>query len=240
MKLSIVTAVLDSHEVVRRQILHYKKILSDDTELILVDDKSNPPLNVEDYDFDKLRIFRHEIQAKWTQPAARNYGVKQAVGEYVIVTDIDHILMPKLIDSVMNGGFDYIKFRREMAVLDENGEFVQTPEAVFEYGFEKERYKRRKFRVNPHTNSFGIKRELYLELGGVSERYVGTGRYPNREEVPIRRILKRLTKEGKIKVFDETTYGKDSRPIIYMIPNGRFCGDKNYNPFGLFHNLKRN
>jgi hypothetical protein len=31
----------------------------------------------------------------------------------------------------------------------------------------------------------------------------------------------------------------DDRPTIYMVPNGRFCGDKNFNPFGLFHDLKR-
>jgi len=50
MKVSVIIAVLNSHEVVRRQIEHFKKMeLSSDVEIILVDDGSNPPLGFFDY-----------------------------------------------------------------------------------------------------------------------------------------------------------------------------------------------
>ena len=46
-KLSIIIPVLNSHEIVRRQIAHFKKMnLPDDVELIIVDDGSDPPLEI--------------------------------------------------------------------------------------------------------------------------------------------------------------------------------------------------
>jgi len=47
-KLSIIIPVLNSHEIVRRQIEHFRKMnLSDDVELIIVDDGSVPALESE-------------------------------------------------------------------------------------------------------------------------------------------------------------------------------------------------
>lgn len=232
MKLSIVIAVLNSHEVVRRQALWFSKMNLANAEFIIVDDKSDPPLT----DFPPFQIYRYEVPGKWTQPGARNFGAKRAQGEYLICTDIDHIISPRLIEFVMQSDYDFTKFRREVAVLDDKGEFVQTREAVEEYGYQG--YDRRGFHISPHTNSFAIKRDLYLRLGGVSERYVGTGKYPNREELPLRSRLKALKRAGEIKTV-EADEDNDIRPTIYMIPNGRFCGDKDYNPFGLFHSLSR-
>lgn len=233
MRLSIVIACLDSHEVVRRQALYFQKMfLPVDVELILVDDGSNPPLK----DYPPFKIFQHHNPAQWTQPAARNHGVRQAKGEYLICTDIDHILTWPLIQAILDTKYDYIKFRREVAIINEQGEFVQTEEAVKAYGYD--RFERNGFHIAPHTNSWAIKRQLYLDCGGVSERLVGTGAYPNREELPLRSKLKALRNEGKITFLDADTEG-DPRPTIYMFPNGRFCGDRDYNPFGLFHNLSR-
>ena len=46
-KLSIIIPVLNSHEIVRRQVEHFKRMdLSDDVELIIVDDGSDPPLEL--------------------------------------------------------------------------------------------------------------------------------------------------------------------------------------------------
>jgi hypothetical protein len=71
----------------------------------------------------------------------------------------------------------------------------------------------------------------------VSERYCGTGTYPNREEIPFKKIINPMIESEQIKYI-----GDDNRPSVYLIPNGKFCGDgtdKDYNPFGLFHSLKR-
>lgn len=234
MRVSIVIAVLDSHEVVRRQCLHFSKMpLPDDVELILVDDKSNPPL--QGFDCPRLTILRQNIPAAWTQPAARNMGCRHAKGEFLICTDIDHILTRELIEAVRTSRHDWIKFRREVAVLDESGDIVQTKEECLRYGYEERRYAKRGFKITHHTNSFAIKRDLYLSVGGVSEHRVGSGKHPNREEIPFRRKLHPMAERGEITVLEHEA----ERPVILMIPNGRYCGSPNHNPFGLFHNLPR-
>jgi hypothetical protein len=213
--------------------------LPDDVEWIVVDDKSDPPLKQEDYILPRMQIVYHTLQGIWTQPAARNFGAKHATGERLLCTDIDHILTRELIDFARTTDFDFVKLRREVAVLDENGNFIQTEEEVLRYGFEKHRFDKGGFHIAPHTNSFIINRELYLDLGGVSERRVHLGKHPNREEIPLRKRIWQLRKEGKIRVRDEETDGSDLRPTIHMIPNGRYCGSINHNPFGLFHQLTR-
>jgi hypothetical protein len=230
---------LNSPEVVRRHVLHYQAMpLPDDVEWIVVDDKSNPPLKQEDYLLPRMKIVYHTLPGIWTQPAARNFGAKHAIGERLLCTDIDHILTRELIDFARTTDFDFVKLRREVAVLDENGTFIQTQDEVLKYGFEQHRFDKGGFHIAPHTNSFIINRELYLALGGVSERRVKLGRHPNREELPLRKRIWQQRREGKITILDEETEGHE-RPLIYMFPNGRYCGHKDYNPFGLFHQLPR-
>ena len=235
--ISIVIAVLDSPEVVRRQIRHFVGMpLRDNVELVLVDDGSDPALQVS---HSWVRVFRRERTVGWTQPAARNYGVSQARGEYVICTDIDHILCQPLLDTVSTTEFDAVKFTRDVAVLDEQGQFTQDRDELERWGYRKNRG----LHVSCHTNSFAMRRDLYLEIGGVSERYVGTGQYPNREEVPMWKAIKAKVRAGEIRVLNENagTNG-DPRPRIYMMPNGRYVGDGSDNdadPLGLFHKLRR-
>jgi glycosyltransferase involved in cell wall biosynthesis len=228
MKLSIVTAVLNSPEIVRRQILYYEKMpLSENVEWIVVDDGSDPPMDVT---YCKLNNFsKHSTgdTREWTQPAARNFGVKQAKGEYVLCTDIDHIVPRETIDFLLTDhGYDVVRFRRECGILDESGNFTQDMDVMHEWGLLPERG----LRLPPHGNSYCMRKGLFLGLGGSRQKDV----YPNRDEVPLKSQLKRLEKRGEIKILQDQT-----KPFIYMFPNGRYCGDKDYNPFGLFHNLKR-
>jgi hypothetical protein len=235
LKVSIVTAILNSHEIVRRQLLHYEKMnLPDDVEVIFVDDGSDPPLNFDpkDYHIPNLSFYKTGDTRNWTQPAARNFGAKKAKGKYLICTDIDHIITWQVIELARTAKAHVIRFKRELAILNELGEFVQDMDVLHEWGLDK----KHKFRIGPHGNSYIFKRQLYLDLGGVSEQHVGTGKYPNREEVPLKRKLKKLRNRGAIEIIDDAT-----KPTIYMMPNGRYCGggDKNYNPFGFFHNTTR-
>lgn len=237
MKISIVIAVLNSHEIVRRQLLYFQKMeFPDDIEIIFVDDGSDPP--IEGMDIKNFRMLKTNDFREWTQPAARNFGVKHATGDQVIVTDIDHIISKKLIDRVLNNNeYAMIKFRREPAVLLEDGTFTQDKEELRKWGL-IEKYVNR-LKVGPHTNSFAMDRELYLKHGGVSERLVGTGRYPNREEQTLRARIRNDARKGRVKVLEKTSHNQEERPILYMFPTGRFCGERDYNPFGYFHTLSR-
>jgi glycosyltransferase involved in cell wall biosynthesis len=228
-KVSIVQAVLNSPEIARRQFLHYEKMnLPDDVEIIIVDDGSEPPL-IDFIDLKNLTIYYTGDKRDWTQPAARNFGAKKARGEFCIFTDIDHIISKEVIEIARDCPADVVRFKREAGVLDENGDFTQDRDVLREWGFREGG-----LRLAPHSNSFIIRTGLYLGLGGVSERYVGSGKHPNREEVPFKSKLKPLEKQGKITIWQDQT-----KPMIYMMPNGRYCGHKDANPFGFFHNLER-
>lgn len=230
MRLSIVIAVLNSHEIVRRQILHFSKMnLEDDIEILFVDDGSEPPLT-NDIELKNFRIHATGDKRPWTQPIARNTGARLARGEYLVCTDVDHILTKPLLDSARQCESDVLRFKRQFGVLDENGNFTQDIETLKAYGLPEERIKKRGLRIQPHSNSYCIKRSLFLKLGGSREDRIMF--YPNRDEVPLKKRLKIDARRGKITI---DAY----RPVIYMFPVGHFCGDPNYNPFGLFHDLKR-
>lgn len=209
-------------------MIHFKKMdLPDDIEIVIVDDGSVPPLP--SYDVRNLIIYPTNDFRPWTHTAAFNIGAKMAKGEYQLQLAIDHIVTKKLIDECLSKGFDFLRFKREVAVLTEEGNVTQDKDELIKYGFPEDRMERRGLRISAHSGIYFIKSSLYWKIGG---RRVGNT-YPHRDEVPVRRAIEKEWRNGLRK------YGDEDRPTLYMIPNGRFCGEKNYNPFGLFHNLKR-
>jgi len=236
MKLSIVIAVLDSHGAMKRQMQFFAAMpLPEDVELVIVDDGSDPPLGAWCASLpSNVRVLRHDLDAQWTQPAARNYGVSEARGERLIVTDLDHIIPLDTILAVRDDPWDATMFRREIAVLDECGRLVQDRDTVLAYGYQSSRYSNTGFTVAPHVNSFGMDRQLWLRLGGMDERQVGTGDYPNHDDGRLRRRLLQAANRGEIRYRPV-----DDWPLIYMFPVGKYAGDVDHNPFGLFHNLSR-
>jgi glycosyltransferase involved in cell wall biosynthesis len=231
MRLSIVTAVLNSHEVVRRQILHYAAMDLPEVEIIFVDDGSTPPLQ-DDYGLANLTIFATNDFRPWTHVTARNTGAKIAKGDYLLLTDIDHIVSRQLIDDCLAFTGDILHFRREFGVLMEDGAFTQDHDILISYGVQPGRLHDGSRRVSPHGNSFCIKRELFWELGGMPAKEAD--HYPNREDGKLKRLIHRYTKRP-LDIWD----GHKRLSPIYLIPNGRFCGSPDANPFGLFHTLSR-
>ena len=241
MRLSIVTAVLDSHEVVRRQLLHYRSmgLPNDDVEIIYVDDGSEVPIRTVD-GTEAITVIETNDTRPWTQPKARNIGVSSARGDYLLLMDLDHIVTQDGIDLIMQTDADLIRFKRYAGILDEHGAFYNDRETLLKYGLRRaymKRFENDGYRIQPHSNTFAIRRQLYLDVGGVSERYCGTGTYPNREEIPFKKIINQLINDGMINCIC-----KDGRPAAYLFPNGKHTGDgtdKNHDQFGLFHKLKR-
>lgn len=125
-------------------------------ELIVVDDGSPnplPPLATNKARF-ALRIFRIDEDIRWNQDAARNIGVKEAQTDWIILTDMDHIVSAEALyvatHKTLQRGAAY-RFRRQTA-LDRNGA--------------TEPYK-------PHPNSFLMERETFEKAGGYDERFAG-------------------------------------------------------------------
>jgi glycosyltransferase involved in cell wall biosynthesis len=228
MKLSIVIAVLNSHEIVRRQILHYEKMnVPDGVEILFIDDGSDPPLR-SDTKLKNFAIYATNDFRPWTVELARNFGIKRARGEYVLITDIDYIIPLSCIESAFSLKEDKSSIRREFGVLDENGNFTQNRAVLKSWGLI-----RNSVRMSPHPNNFIMRKETFGLVGLFDESRVNRP-YPIGADAEFKRRWTRFHEKGLVTLRDN-----DLRPTIYMFPNGQFCGDVDYNPFDLFHTLTR-
>lgn len=230
MRVSIIVPVLDSHEVFRRQCLHFEKMnLPSDVEIIIVDDGSSPaleysgPLNL-------LLVQTHD-KRPWTWALARNQGAKLARGEWLIMYDIDHIIRRDLIDMVREYDGQKIQFLREFGVLLDDGTFSQDVNTLLDYGLTEKRYTDRGVKITPHPNMFAMKKDIFWEIGGYREDLVERP-YPQGEDRLFKGAWAKWIRDGKGQVHTE-------RPTIYMFPNGKLIGDVDADPKGLFHKLTR-
>lgn len=227
MKISIVTPVYNSHKALRRQIKYYKRLkLPDDIEIIFIDDGSNPPLKFATHLLKNCRIYPTGDTRPWTQPCARNLGAKIAQGEYLLMTDIDHILPKTVIDAVYTFDKDKMEFPREFAILNNNGMIVQDIDTLVRYGYSRKQYRKRKFRIYKHTNTFAMRRKLFWEIGGYSEKRCDRGTHPTHDDLQLHSRYNKYAKQGKC---SKSVIG----PVTYCFP--AVAAD----PKKLFHNLER-
>jgi len=185
MQLSVIIAVLESYEVVKRQILYFSKMdLPEDIEIIIMDDGSKPPLWTYKGMLDTFRICNYATLRQtgdnrpWSQPCARNKGAKLSKGKYLLFTDIDHILSQEAILDAYKGDYDKMQFHRHWAILGKDGSINQDPKTLFTYGLLESLYEERGLHAGMHSNTFAMPRNIFLDmLGGYDERYCG--RYGN-------------------------------------------------------------
>lgn len=232
MKLSIIISILNSHEILRRQLLWFKGLnLADDIEIILLDDGSDPPLHDFGIKVNNLTIHPTHDTRPWTVELARNLGARMAKGEYLLMTDIDYIIPWKAVQCVRTLREDKMRFKREFAVLDENGRFTQNLDVLRTYGLLEERIQKKGTYLPPHPNNFIMRRSTFFDIGGYREDRVDVP-YPNGGDRWFKRTWAKAEEQGKVTLCP-------NRETLYMFPNGQFCGDVDYNPFGLFHTLSR-
>lgn len=223
MKASVIITVLDSHEIVRRQLLYFDEILPNGTEVVLIDDGSRPPIEPGKHNF-PLTFYRTNDFRPWTQAKARMKGINLSTSDRLVCVDIDHIVTKELISFVMNSNYDFIKFRRKFAVLDEVGRLQADKETIMAYGVPAARINKRRLRVNPPGNCYAASKALLLRL---------TANH-NNHKVRLQQLLNGLKRKNAVSICKA-----NERPLIYVIPSGRFCGSLDANPFGLFHGLSR-
>lgn len=216
MKLSVVISVYNSHEIVRRQLIHLKK-LNLPFEIIIVDDNSTPPI--------EGAALRTDNKLAWTQGLGRNAGASKATGEYILFTDIDHILSKEAIEDCLNFTGNKMIFRRQIAILDENGEVKQDKETLLDWGYEKENLD-----ASVHGNTFCIKKSIFDDLGGYDPKTCTLGYHPTSRRGDDCFFNSKWNKKFK---GVPLSVGRD----IYMFPIGRFNKTCDLNPKGLFHDL---
>jgi glycosyltransferase involved in cell wall biosynthesis len=189
MRLSLIVSVLESYEVVRRQLLHLGRILPADCELILVDDGSVPPLRATcegvpapaNFVLHATNDFR-----PWTQARARNAGADLARADRLVFFDVDHVLTADVLRACAEYPGDKLHWVRRPGVLDDSGRLVTDPITLVEYGM-----------TDPspsiHVNSFMIRRSLFRALGGYDERFAG--RYGG-EDIDLNDRYRQLCRRG--------------------------------------------
>ncbi|MHC4620780.1 MAG: glycosyltransferase family 2 protein [Planctomycetota bacterium] len=232
MNVSIIVSVLNSHEIVRRQILHYEKMdMPDDVEILFMDDGSDPPLT-SDTKLKNFHIHATNDFRPWSVGVARNTGAKLARGEYYLMSDIDYVISREAIEAVRHFTGQKMRFRRQFGVLDPDGNFTQDFETLKEYGLLPERIEKKGAHLPPHPNNFAIRKDIFWMLGGYDEKKMDLP-YPKcTDDSGFKRRWAKARERGEV-------VESDRRPTLYMFPTGQFCGDVDYNPFGLFHELSR-
>ena len=230
MKVSMIIPVLNSHEVVRRQILYWEAMnLPDDVEILIMDDGSDPPL---EFDTDVATIYQTNETRPWTSSVARNTGAKIAKGRNLIMVDVDYIVPKDVIMEVRDYTGQKMHFKREFGILDEEGRFSQDKDALLRYGLLPKRYKERGPKVSPHPNVYAMNKDVFWEIGGYDEGLVFRRHYPQGEDNLFKRRWWQWVQAGKGVACTHS-------PTIYMFPNGQWCGDVDFNPYNLFHDLTR-
>ena len=233
MRLSIIIPVLNSHEMVRRQLLHISKLnIPFKYEIIIVDDGSEVPLHtVKTPQSLPVRFIQTYDTRPWTWALARNRGAKEAQGEYLLMYDVDHYFNQDTIDIFKDFTGCKIQFLREFGVLLEDGTTTQEIDVLKDYGFPEERYGSRRLKLSPLPNNFIMKRSVFMDIGGYREDLVERT-YPQGED----RMFKKVWYNWERKTGQKCHW---QRPTIYMIPNGYLLGDVDADPKGLFHTLTR-
>ena len=231
MKVSIITAVLNSHEIVRRQILHYEKMnLSDDVEIIFMDDGSKPPLNIKTT-MKNFYVHQTNDDRAWTEHIARNRGIELSRGEYLILIDIDYILPREAIEAVRNFDGDRMNFKRRFGALDKTGNIVYDRKTLESYKLKSRWFKTIYF--PGHRSQFAMNKKLFLDFGKYREDLSGVN-HPMGGGAGQRFWQKWMKAERKGSVV-----ASEIVPEIFMFPAGKFCISGGDNPLGLFHDLRR-
>ena len=232
MKLSVILCAYESYGVVERQMKYFKAMdLPDDIEFILVDDGSNPPHP--QYDLKNLTVHYTNDKRPWTQGLARNAGVNVAKGEYILCTDIDHILSKEAIMASYVFTGDKMIFPRFLAVLDENGVLHQDFETLLDYGMDPDRTtSKRGLYASYHGNTYTMPREVFLMLGGNPVKACTYGHHATSKKGEDSYFATRWN-HWALKNNKTVVAG----PSIYIFPIGRYNVNYDLNPKGLFHRL---
>ena len=153
---SIVFPYYDNPEMLAYQLAFYSrypKALRDRIEIVIVDDSSRdfPAKKVvpEKYPVD-LAIFRILEDKPWNQDAARNIGAFEARGEYLVLTDVDHLVPEQTLIGLLEKAAPGVAFTM--------GRKAHFSDATKE----------------SHVNSYFIEKETYWKMGGYDEDFWGT------------------------------------------------------------------
>ncbi|HEX6765955.1 MAG TPA: glycosyltransferase family A protein [Polyangiaceae bacterium] len=202
-----VTLILSYYENPRMLARQLETIASYDAEtrhflrLIVVDDGSpEHPAAIEDCAVD-FSLYRCLVDVPWNSDFCRNLAVSQASTEWVMLTDIDHLVPAKTAHAIVHK--------------------VHAPDVAHQFS----RVSAPRLRPNePHPNTYLLTRALFDAVGGYDERlsgFYGTD-YDFRRRLRARASIE-LLKNEVIRVPREviadastTRYSRKTNPDRFM------------------------
>lgn len=153
---SIVFPYYDNPEMLAYKLDYYSRYseaMKRSLEIVVVDDASpiSPARNVvpDSYSID-LSVFRIVRDRPWNQDAARNIGAYEARGEYLLLTDVDHVVPEKTLSGLLAEA---------------------TPGVVLTMGRKAHFSDASK---DSHVNSYFMSKKTYWDVGGYDEDFWGT------------------------------------------------------------------
>lgn len=155
-RISLCVAYYENSSMLARQYQEwagYPKGLKQYVEMIVVDDGS-PENRAADVPRPKglppLKLFRMVEDLRWNQDACRNLAADHATGDWLLLTDMDHIVpaatMAHVVEKDLKSGVVY-RFAR-----------VSAPDLL-------------PYKVHPNT--WLVERALFEDIGGYDEAYCG-------------------------------------------------------------------
>jgi glycosyltransferase involved in cell wall biosynthesis len=154
-RISMVFPYYDNPEMLRFQLVHfgdYSPEALDECEIVIVDDCSPvfPARDViREHDLPNIRLFRVGVDRPWNQDAARNIGAHEARGEYILLTDIDHVVPESTLLQLCD-----IEDKLSVYTLARKAHFSDKV-------------------IPSHVNSYFLSRSLYWDIGGYDEDFWG-------------------------------------------------------------------
>jgi hypothetical protein len=158
MRITQIMAYYDNPTMLKLQlenIAAYPKEIKDRLELIIIDDASPRwPAHFELNPGIPMKLYRTKIDIPWNQDFCRNLGAYQANTDWLLLTDMDHLVPLNTMQAIIE------KMEREILKLHVAYRFdrVSAPDM--------QPYKL-------HPNSWLIAREFYCLIGGYDERFAG-------------------------------------------------------------------
>lgn len=160
--LSIVIPYYSNPEMLSLQYqiwAEYPERLKSSIEIVIVDDGSpfEPAAHVaRPLALPRLSIYRVLVDKPWNQHGARNLGARQAEGDWLFLTDMDHVLSAESLEKVVE-----LKERQAVYTFGRLDAPLMTPTLG------------RRGELKPHPNTFMMTREMFWRIGGYDERWCG-------------------------------------------------------------------
>jgi glycosyltransferase involved in cell wall biosynthesis len=170
-QVSLVLPFYENHQFLQTQIRQWRmwpQALRDHVEVIVVDDGSPKPLKPLEVDCVRVRQFRIDVDVRWNWLAARNIGAHHAAGEWLLLTDMDHVVPADTLFVAIHGRLD--------------------PAVVYAF----QRLEHTGERIGPHSASFLMAKSLFWSIGGYDETLSG---YYGTDGDWRRRVAARATME---------------------------------------------